>query len=242
MSLSDTLIEIFGHQIINGQTDSQEFIKEIIDEYNDIHNTSHTWPDISQDGLSDIARWMNKESYGGPLNLVYKAPQLIHAPVYSDIASKLNWLKQQRCSLCNVHPLRHFPLEVTPWSHQSKSGIKGAVMEAINKYSEKRELNLPIYPDETLCVKLIFIIAKSNLSIKDCDNLAKGILDSFEGYLYTNDRQIDHLDLLRINASETEGYMLISATPTAINNHEDVINKVGHAKIAWMDSESLWSQ
>jgi hypothetical protein len=58
----------------------------------------------------------------------------------------------------------------------------------------------------------------------DVDNMAKPLLDALQGYAYHNDRQIDHLDTIRLNSgSEDEAYIGVRIARTRIAANEDVI-------------------
>jgi hypothetical protein len=75
--------------------------------------------------------------------------------------------------------------------------------------------------------------------MKDCDNMAKGLLDAFEGILYKDDRQIDHLDLVKVHSAPgSPGYILVRRASTALNTHRDVVHP-RHARIGWMTADSL---
>lgn len=76
--------------------------------------------------------------------------------------------------------------------------------------------------------------------MKDCDNLAKGLIDAFEGILYVNDSQVDHLDVLRVHRAGSEtGYALIRCGVTPrINDHSDVIDPI-HARIEFLTATEL---
>jgi len=51
--------------------------------------------------------------------------------------------------------------------------------------------------------------------------MAKGILDALQGFTYRNDGQIDHLDLVRIEAAaDSEGLILIRLQSTRLNDDE----------------------
>jgi len=67
--------------------------------------------------------------------------------------------------------------------------------------------------------------------------MAKGLLDSFEGLLYRNDRQIDHLDLLRIESTGDESFISVRVQQTAINSHDDVLDL--RMRLGWVGQDAI---
>ena len=58
----------------------------------------------------------------------------------------------------------------------------------------------------------------------DVDNMAKPLLDALQGYAYANDRQIDHLDAIRLNSgSDDEAFIGVRIAVTGIAENSDVI-------------------
>lgn len=71
----------------------------------------------------------------------------------------------------------------------------------------------------------------------DLDNLAKVLLDSLQGLLFSNDRQIDHLSLLRVQTQDVEEYIVVSIRASSINQHVDVLfHRLQHG---WAGAEEL---
>jgi hypothetical protein len=91
---------------------------------------------------------------------------------------------------------------------------------------------------DPLCVRIVFVLAGS-ARIKDCDNMAKGLLDAFQGLVYVDDRQGEHLDVVRIRDSDpASGYVLVRYATTSVNSHDDVVHPL-HATIAWLTGPTL---
>jgi hypothetical protein len=174
---------------------------------------------------------------------MFKPRHLDHLPLYADMASKVSWLNQHQCPTCSTGSssvaLRTFPIEVPPWSHQVK--IARQIGPALRKAIQAN----PMYASHFkpldyggVCLRLLFVL-DDGARMKDCDNMAKGLIDAFQGLLYGNDRQVEHLDVLNIHgATGSNGYILVRFQGTNLNDHGDVIDPT-HGRIAWLDAESL---
>lgn len=56
-------------------------------------------------------------------------------------------------------------------------------------------LNLPVFPTERL--RIIVELIPGNRRSFDIDGRLKALLDAMEGYIYTNDSQVDELEVIR---------------------------------------------
>jgi hypothetical protein len=74
-----------------------------------------------------------------------------------------------------------------------------------------------------LCVRLILGLGPG-ARVKDVDNLAKGVLDALQGRAFVNDRQICHLDLLRLTGLASEGLIGVRMARTRVAEHDDTID------------------
>src|SRR5262249_4261590 len=146
-------------------------------------------------------------------------------PFYVDAATKVNWFHQRPCNVCGLgdeFPTQMFPIGLPPWSHQCSSDVGPALRRAIDAspfYSEHFRRHTA---RGGVCMRLVFVLG-DGAAMKDCDNMAKGVQDAFEGYLYADDRLVEHLDLMKIyGLPGTPGYILVRVASTTINNHDDV--------------------
>ena len=83
-------------------------------------------------------------------------------------------------------------------------------------------------------MRIVFVLGDA-ATMKDCDNMAKGLLDAFQGLLYDNDKQVEHLDLIKIHhhPGAGSGYILVRVASTTINSTDDVLVP-SHAELRWM--------
>ena len=175
----------------------------------------------------------------GGATLFHKVPTLQRLPLYEDMAAKVSWLHQYGCKVCpagHEFPTHFFPIGIPPWSHQNSRGVGPALARAINSspaYASSFHL-----AESSVCMRLVFVLGEG-ATMKDCDNMAKGVLDAFEGLLYVDDRQVEHLDLIKVHQTiSTDGYILVRIASSSLNDHQDVLDHQ-HAKLLWMSEEDL---
>jgi hypothetical protein len=175
-------------------------------------------------------------------HLFHRGPVRRHLPLFADMGGKLSWLSQVPCAVCpSSVQVGHFPIDISPWSRQSRSGkwVGPALRQAIettepyaSRYAGRPPLGNP------LCVRIVFVL-EGGATMKDCDNMAKGLLDALQGLIYVDDRQIEHLDVVKIrDSSPASGYILVRYATTSVNIHDDVIHPL-HATIAWLTAPTL---
>jgi Holliday junction resolvase RusA-like endonuclease len=161
---------------------------------------------------------------------------LTRLPLYEDTAAKMSWLQQHPCPVCPVGeevPPVTFPVGIPPWSHQSTRRVGVALRRAIDSSSPYREHFKDHAAQGPVCLRMVFVLpGDATATMKDCDNMARGVMDAFQGLLYENDNQVEHLDLLKAHHSGTSsGYILIRRTSTGLNDHSDVLVP-HHARLA----------
>jgi Holliday junction resolvase RusA-like endonuclease len=166
-------------------------------------------------------------------DLHYRPRRLSHFPLFPGISEKISWLHQSPCATCYSYARSNqinLPISVPPWSHQSQAKYTVAFKAAL----ANRAGNLPpliASKDGRFCVRILFVLSAS-ASLKDCDNMAKGFLDAMQGYLYLNDNQIDHLEIMRIISDSTSGYILIRCMETTAFLQNDLVDEASsHATI-----------
>lgn len=60
--------------------------------------------------------------------------------------------------------------------------------------------------------------------MKDVDNIPKGILDGMAGKLYRDDRQVQHLDLIRVSSPDERGFVMVRVAATELSLNRDVVS------------------
>lgn len=132
------------------------------------------------------------------------------------VTEKAGTVVQLACTACEtiVHedgsmPLNVItPIDVDPWSSQSqpdRTRIRSRVTEAMLD----RGRHSP-YGEGALCVTVVSVVPARRRRM-DADNLVKGLLDSLQGVLYEDDRQIQCLTARRMEYSGVRGHYLVAA-------------------------------
>jgi hypothetical protein len=94
----------------------------------------------------------------------------------------ISWLAQRPCPICPTAPgTATFPIEIPPWSHQVSRQIGKALKAALQEQPTFAQ-TLQQIDDGGVCLRLIFVL-EDGASMKDCDNMAKGVVDAFQGLL-----------------------------------------------------------
>jgi Holliday junction resolvase RusA-like endonuclease len=178
--------------------------------------------DIAQkdDRLKDIVKWMNKNHnyFDG-----FVTKGHLEKRFSASLSSKISSLAQHNCSICQTtYPTHIIPIRIRPLSHQTRKKInKNAFKAAIaSKFSDKKLL--ADFSGKSLCMHILFVVNPEKTP-SDIDNLAKLLNDALIGYIYDDDRAIEHLSLLRFSHDGEEEYIYIRIAATSINQHEDVL-------------------
>jgi len=96
---------------------------------------------------------------------------------------------------------------------------------------ERKAFDFSDFYDARLCVALTFVMADGKTK-SDLENLSKNLLDALQGFAYRNDKQIDHLDLLRIHSHCAETFIAVRIAATDIDGAQDVID--AEFPLAWI--------
>ena len=86
--------------------------------------------------------------------------------------------------------------------------MREAFKRAITADLERKHFDFSEFAQQTAMRRLTFVVADGRRTA-DVDNLAKNLLDALQGFAYDNDRQVDHLDLVRLRSRSTEEFMTV---------------------------------
>ncbi|MBU4214916.1 MAG: RusA family crossover junction endodeoxyribonuclease [Actinobacteria bacterium] len=149
----------------------------------------------------------------------------LQAALYGDVRQKASFLTQRGCGLCHVDadatPLAvYFAIPIEPWSSQSRSDRR-VIRDSVMKHLAEKSLTKMPWGDRPICATVASVISVRGRR-KDADNLVKGLLDAMQGFLYSNDGQIQCLTSRRFEYAGSRGYYLVAARPV-LPVTEDVI-------------------
>lgn len=152
------------------------------------------------------------------------------------LSDKANWLAQQRCHVCHPDfPISIIPLRIRPQSWQAlnsidKTAFKTALAARFAKSSHIKA------QEGRICLTFLFVCSVGR-RVRDLDNMAKLVMDSIKGIVMGDDRDVDHLNLMRLTHNGEEEYIVFRVSSSNINNHNDVVDaKLRHS---WAGAELL---
>lgn len=169
-------------------------------------------PPADSDRLT-VRRWLRDLRGTGSAPILMTPARTLRVAVAGSLPEKASLLAQTTCPACEVlvtdegkFPLFiNFPIQVDPWAAQSFPR-KTQLREAVKRELGGGRFNSP-WPGP-LCVTIVAVVARGSRR-KDVDNLAKGLLDSMEGVVYSNDRQVQCLSSRRVEYAGVVGYYLV---------------------------------
>ena len=178
------------------------------------------------------AKWLtlNFERY----DIYFKRP-VLDKTAHTTLADKANWLSHQRCHVCREpETISTMPIRIAPESWQAlKSVDKKAFKAAVAERLKNRPGDKPF--EGRVCLTFVFVCS-SKRRIRDLDNMAKLLMDSLKGIIMGDDRNVDHLNLMRLTHGEDEEFVTIRIRSSSLNDHSDVAAKI--LNLSW-DREPL---
>jgi Holliday junction resolvase RusA-like endonuclease len=156
-----------------------------------------------------------------------KKPTLQHM-LHPSLSAKANALSQRHCPVCNglleadaQFPISNFPVRLAPESRQSLDQVNWAAFQAaIKHWFEARTLNLG--PSRHLCIAVTYALNESR-NDRDLDNMTKALMDAFSRAIGFNDKDIHHLDVLKIFGDTNEEYVFIRVAPSYLYDNTTVM-------------------
>ncbi len=183
---------------------------------------------LSPEEENHLAYWIGTCTDTNLLQLFFIKKPVLLPFLSTNLSDKIFALSQVSCPICDTPsftPRRTTPIAVPPVSKQS--AVKGKskrlkefeknVQEWIARYRD----SLIFKEGEKLC---IHIIGKGNRD-KDLDNMSKALLDALKKHLFWDDKDIEHLSLMKIKVDDYEGFMTVQIKVSHLNNHERVLFK-----------------
>ena len=112
------------------------------------------------------------------------------------------------------------PLRIRPESWQSLDSVDKAAFKAAIAY---RLAGSPytVRQEGRICLSLLFVCSASR-RVKDLDNMAKLLMDSIKGKVMGDDREVDHLSIMRLDHEGDEEFVYFRISSSSLNNHHDV--------------------
>jgi hypothetical protein len=189
---------------LQGRTDvtTAQVLEAVLLAYNQATGEGLAAATLDEEASARLRLYLVEAEINGTGSTLFHQSRILdHLPLYPDTASKLNVMLQRRCTVCpdgNEFPPSTFPIGVPPWSHQCAGQVGRALRQAIDHSPHYTEHFSARTAHGAVCMRIVFVLGNA-ATMKDCDNMAKGLLDAFQGLLYENDKQVEHLDLIKIH-------------------------------------------
>jgi Holliday junction resolvase RusA-like endonuclease len=198
-----------------------------------------TTPTPSQVEMEAVVTWINQNylTFGSSFRRNRPTSVSIFSPSLSE---KISSIAQFHCPICEtkdgLFPIQTIPIRINPVSKQAISQRKGqrAAFESAIRHRFKNGYT-PFPADRSICLLIVFVVRAKGAQ-KDLDNMAKAIIDAVKNVLFGDDRQIDHLNIIRIKSPDEE-YVCLNLRQTTLNDHEDVL--VPRMLHSWAGAEML---
>jgi Holliday junction resolvase RusA-like endonuclease len=165
--------------------------------------------------------------------------------LHPSISSKASTLSQRHCQICSgmLPSDRHFPISIlpiriAPQSRQALKKIKwNAFQAAINGWFTKRALVLG--PSKHFCIALTYVLGDKRKD-RDLDNMTKALMDAFSRAMGFNDKDIHHLDVVKLIGETPEEYVYVRISPSYLQDLSTVMVPIYDG--AWAVGEALQLQ
>jgi Holliday junction resolvase RusA-like endonuclease len=208
--------------MIGGLTVSSSELRELYEE-----KTGKSWS--SEDGVAWLMKNYEHLSFWAEMSVLDKSAHIT-------LSDKANWLAQQRCYVCHpTYPISVIPLRIRPESWQAlesldKKAFKAALSHRLSKSPH-------IKPQEgRICLTFLFVCSATR-RVRDLDNMAKLVMDSIKGIVMGDDREVDHLNLIRLTHEGEEEFITFRISGSNINDHHDVVHP--ELRHSWAGAEPL---
>jgi Holliday junction resolvase RusA-like endonuclease len=180
----------------------------------------------SQEMLDEYRRWLCFQDEEGNIGPLMRSPSGYR--LFASYTLKGIGLSQRPCSICHggrpideLFPVNILPIRICPISWQAtNSAKKNAFKAAIKQHFASRQIAIGVTGRH--CIAITFILSEASRD-KDCDNMAKGLIDALADTLGFNDKDAHHVDILKLIFPECEDYLTVRIAPSALNAHSDVL-------------------
>jgi Holliday junction resolvase RusA-like endonuclease len=139
--------------------------------------------------------------------------------IFTSMSQKVSTISQWNCEFCgDEFPVVVIPVRIKPRSYQSVTKLeKRAFKLALTRwFAEKQRFGA-----KPICIHITVAMSKTT-RISDVDNIAKLLLDGIKGTVFDDDRQIEHLSIVRLRTYDDEDYVHLRIAPSTINSADDL--------------------
>ena len=195
-----------------------EIRKELFGLYNITEGKDLNFENSTIEDNETIAKWLNLNQL---VFLGYRDSDSKNKYVFINETEKLSYLLQKNCEICgDSFSVANLSARIKPHTRQIKK--KEIRKEFKDNFSNSTSFDNLVY-DKTdkLCVKIIFVLKKE--LDKDLDNMAKITLDCVKELLKVDDKNIDHLDLIKIKTNYLESHIKFRISKSELNTKKNIL-------------------
>jgi Holliday junction resolvase RusA-like endonuclease len=197
-------------------------------------------PSWSDDTATLFRRWWWFQYEQG--EFIVRRHHYLQQMLHPNLSGKASALAQRHCTICsgllssdNQYPISMLPIRIAPQSRQSLSQVNWAAFQAaMRDWFEKR--NLDLGTSKHLCIAITYVLSEQR-NDRDLDNMTKALMDAFSRAVGFDDKDIHHLDVLKLREESTEEYVFIRIGPSHLHNRSTVMVPVYEG--AWAVGEAL---
>ncbi len=210
-----------------------EFVKnEIVSWFN--KSNGQVFPpydQLSDDQRYDVVVWLSK-NYADFAEFLFTKKPTLHPQFHITMSKKISTIAQHHCPFCtDTFPMSTIPIVLPPHSYQSTNAkLKRAFLKAI-LYRFQEMPPGSHYLGKKVCLHVVFVMAKSRKD-KDVDNMAKLLLDGLKDVLFSDDKEIVHLSVVKIQQQDPEEYIYVNIRESNLPNNENVFSEKLHHSFA----------
>lgn len=212
----------------------EDVLYEIVRLYNLETKNNYNYQSLSIDQEERIHRWMNRLQI---FFLGAKKEMFLKRNWFKNEFDKKDYLLQFHCKICEIEGLNHFPIRIKPQSRQIQSELKNKFQALIKTAPYIKNKQEVFKTTDRICLKLIFVIKKSR--DKDVDNMAKITIDGLQDVLIPDDKQIDHLEVIKFKTEYLEEHISISIGRSHFNEHENILFRGSTLNWAGLEKQEI---
>jgi len=177
--------------------------------------------------------WLNRNYEH--LGIYFKRPMLDKS-AHITLSDKADWFSQRFCHVC--HPdsvISNMALRIRPESWQALDSDNKAAFKAAlaHRFSQRPHV---ARHNGRICLTFVFVCSATR-RIRDVDNMAKLLMDSMKGHVMGDDKEVDHLNIIRLVHEGDEEFILVRISESNINDHSDVVE--ASLRHLWAGAEPL---
>ena len=170
----------------------------------------------TNDERGQVIQWLRAARLDGEWATLFAKWPVLQGAAFQTMTEKAGSVRQYTCLACELIVREDgtlpmslgFALDVEPWTAQSAAD-RVRIRETVTREMKQRKIYRPTHLD--VCMSIVSLVPRSARGFKDVDNLVKGLLDSFEGVLYYNDRQVQCLTSRRMEYAGPTGAYFVFA-------------------------------